>query len=61
MKKCLIIGSGSAGLRHAKNAQILGKEVAVLSSRILRDFKTFDCISKAKKKLHNNSKDIRFD
>ena len=49
MKKCLIIGSGSAGLRHARNAQILGKEVAIVSSRILRDFKTFDCISKAKK------------
>ena len=52
MKKCLIIGSGSAGLRHARNAQILGKKVAVVSSRILRDFKTFDCISEAKKEFN---------
>ncbi len=51
MNKCLIIGSGSAGLRHARNAKFLGKKVAVVSSRSLRDFETYDSVVEAKTKF----------
>ena len=38
MDKCIIFGSGSAGLRHARNAITLGFEVAIITQREVEGF-----------------------
>ena len=41
MDKCIVFGSGSAGLRHARNAKTLGFDVAIISQREVEGFRCF--------------------
>jgi predicted dehydrogenase len=45
--KCLVIGFGSAGSRHADNAQILGYEVRIVSSRFIDKYYCYNDYLKA--------------
>ena len=45
MKKCLVIGFGSAGSRHANNAQVLGYDTRIVSSRDISDLVKYYCYS----------------
>ncbi len=49
MNSCLVFGSGSAGQRHARNARSLDMDVALVTRRNIRDFKTFENCAKALK------------
>ncbi len=49
-KKCLVIGYGSAGSRHAKNARYLGCEVALVTNQIVDSYRCYSELPKAIKK-----------
>jgi len=47
MNRCLVFGSGSAGIRHARNARSLGIETKIISKRELEEFQTFKTLENA--------------
>ena len=47
MNKCLVFGSGSAGIRHAKNAQFLGMEVVLVTQRKVEGFDAYKSFEEA--------------
>lgn len=47
MNKCLVFGSGSAGIRHAKNAQFLGMEVVLVTQRKVEGFEAYKSFEEA--------------
>ncbi|MCK9602769.1 MAG: Gfo/Idh/MocA family oxidoreductase [Candidatus Omnitrophica bacterium] len=46
-KKCLVVGFGSAGARHTRNAESLGYEVALVTSQKVKKHKCYFDIAKA--------------
>lgn len=46
-KKCLVVGFGSAGARHARNAESLGYEVSLVTSQKVKKHKCYPGIIKA--------------
>lgn len=45
--KCIVVGYGSAGQRHTRNAQTLGCEVSLVTSQKIANFKCYQDLSSA--------------